>query len=334
MLHRRIAYAGALGAAVLFQILFEGYLSTFLLVLTVLFPLLALALSLPGMLGCALTLAPEAAQIRRGEAGRFLLSLSNRLGQPLSQVVFCFTSVNLMTGERHTSRQVLRGVSRGSIRRETVPGSHCGQVEAAVTRARVCDLLGLFTLPLPCPPPASLLVLPAPVDIEAPPECTGERQAGVRLRPRPGGGPGEDYDLRSYRPGDPMKNVHWKLSTKRDELVVREVLEPCRAELILTFDHFGPAEDLDRTLDRLWSLSRWLLEREQVHRIQWVHPESGRLEDFPVAGEAGLIRAFSSICSIPAPAQGRSILDAALRAPGGTRHLHVTPDGLEGGGPR
>ena len=52
--------------------------------------------------------------------------------------------------------------------------------------------------------------------------------------------------------------------------------------------------------------------------------------DSPNALLACLELAFSN----PAPLEGRSILDGALRLPGGgkVRHLHVTPDGVEGGG--
>lgn len=32
------------------------------------------------------------------------------------------------------------------------------------------------------------------------------------------------YDLRPYRVGDPLKQIHWKLTAKVDELTVREPL--------------------------------------------------------------------------------------------------------------
>ena len=66
MAHRRIAYAALLGLAVLFQIFFRFYLSTFTLVLVVLLPVLAAALSLPAALGCTITLSPAAPTVIRG----------------------------------------------------------------------------------------------------------------------------------------------------------------------------------------------------------------------------------------------------------------------------
>ena len=51
MAYRRIAYAALLGGAVLFQIVFRFYLSTFTLALVLLLPLLSVLLSLPSVLG-------------------------------------------------------------------------------------------------------------------------------------------------------------------------------------------------------------------------------------------------------------------------------------------
>ena len=49
MAYRRIAYAALLGGAVLFQIVFRFYLSTFTLALVLLLPLLSVLLSLPSV---------------------------------------------------------------------------------------------------------------------------------------------------------------------------------------------------------------------------------------------------------------------------------------------
>ena len=332
MLHRRVAYAAALAAALLFQIFFKGWFSAFLLALVVLFPVLALALSLPAILSCALELSPCVPAVERGGAARFQVRLRNPAGLPLSLLRVRLSYVNQLTGQTETLRREVRGASRGAAFSLDADAAHCGRLVCTVTRLSICDLLGLCSLPRPVSGQAELLVLPVPASLEIPPELTGEQDRGKRLRPRPGGGPGEDYDLRAYRPGDPMKSVHWKLSTKRDELVVREVLEPCRAELILSFDHFGTPETLDAVLDRLCALSRALLERERPHRIQWADPVSGAVEDHSVEDAQGLRAALAAACSAPAPETGRSILDGALcvQSAGG-RHIHVTAHGLKGG---
>ena len=66
MAYRRIAYAALLGGAVLFQIVFRFYLSTFTLALVLLLPLLSVLLSLPSVLGCTLLLTSAAPTVVQG----------------------------------------------------------------------------------------------------------------------------------------------------------------------------------------------------------------------------------------------------------------------------
>ena len=116
--------------------------------------------------------------------------------------------------------------------------------------------------------------------------------------------------------------------------MVREALEPRRAALILTFDHFGAPASLDETFDLLSAVSSRLLQDERPHRIQWADPESGAVQDYPVSDLREFRLCLAAALSTPAPESGRSILDASLRLPAGSaavRHLHITPPEAEGG---
>lgn len=327
MLRRRIFYGLALGCALLFQICFTGYLATFLLVLTLVFPVFSLLLSLPGMLRCRLSLSPARPGVTRGGTCRWTVTLENSSRLPLARLSYRQEERNLLTGGHAAVSRALSGASRGWRGGEEADTAHCGVLVCTLSRTRVCDLLGLFTLPLAPPPPARLPVLPAPADPEALPALPRGGRESAGLRPRPGGGPGEDYDLRAYRPGDPMRTVHWKLSSKWDELVVRETLEERRVALVLTFDLFGTPEALDRTFDRLNALSRLLLHRERPHCIQWADPVSGVPHSRLVDGECALLSCLDEVFSTPAPPAGRSILDAPLRVAGyegPVHHVHLT----------
>ena len=330
MTHRRILYGAVLAAALLFQICYRGWLGTFTLAVVIALPFFSLAVSLPGLLRTSLTLSPEASAVPRGQSAVFVLTLHAPAGLSAGRVTLRLTLENQLTGECSAAKRALR---TGRLR-ERYPAPHCGQVVCTVSRVRICDLSGLFRFPLRPPDKASLLVLPLPTDAEIPPEALGGEHDGTGLRPRPGGGPGEDYDLRSYRPGDPLRAVHWKLSSKWDELVVREALEPRRAALILTFDHFGAPASLDETIDLLSAVSSRLLQDERPHRIQWADPESGAVQDYPVSDLREFRLCLAAALSTPAPESGRSILDASLRLPAGSaavRHLHIAPPEAEGG---
>lgn len=332
MISRRILYAVLVAAAVLFQIFFRFYLSTFILVFILVLPVLSLLLALPGLTGSRLEIRPASPSVIRGESAQFHISLHTSSLFPLIRPRVRLCWINQLTGEEG---QALLFVSPSKESSLTIPAGHCGRLVCRAERAWSCDLLGLFPLPVWRGTEGALLVLPPALELDDAQELTGGQNDGVVLRPRPGGGPGEDYDLREYRAGDPLRSVHWKLSSKLDELVVRETLEPQQAAIVVTYDHFGSPEVLDRTFAQLCALSRWLLEQERPHHIQWAAPLTGMVEDRWVDGTQALLACLELSFSTPAPQEGRSILDGSLLLPAGSgkvRHLHVTTEGVEGGG--
>lgn len=331
MAGRRILYAVLVGAAVLFQIFFRFYLSTFVLVLILVLPILSLLLALPGWMGSMASVVPQAPLITVGGSARFGVLLYHSSFLPLIRPRIRLRWTNQLTGESGESKITVTARKPAEL---TVTATHCGRLVCQVEKAVCCDLLGLFPLPVRKGPERAVLILPAQLELEGKDELAAGENAGTVLRPRPGGGPGEDYDLREYRVGDPLRSVHWKLSSKKDELVVRETLEPQQAAIVVTYDHFGPSEELDRAFAQLWALSRWLLQQDRPHHIQWASPVTGVAEDRAVDNPNALLACLELVFSTPAPLEGRSILDGALRLPGGgkVRHLHVTPDGVEGGG--
>ena len=103
---------------------------------------------------------------------------------------------------------------------------------------------------------------------------------------------------------------------------------------MLTFNHFGPLAQMDRMLDRLEGYSLALLEQERVHEVRWVHPETGVVRMYRVAGERDWNACLTAILSDPAPLRGRSILSDALVQGSGAPiyqiHIHgkeEQPDG-------
>lgn len=322
----RVGYLLALGAAGLFFLSFKEYFSFYILVLALVFPLFSLLVSLPGMLGAALSLSPVSRAVRRGDEAAVELRFSNRSKCSVARLRSDLICVNELTGEQHKLRQTISGGSQGAVLREALPAGHCGMLRWEVTRLRVYDLLGLFSLRLSLPAAVLMPVLP----LELPPEpvaaLLGEEQNPILL-PRPGGGCGEDYDLRPYRPGDPLRSVHWKLSSKVDDLIVRETLEPLKAESALTLDLFGTPEQLDAALDRLDAISRALIEREQPHLIRWLNQSSGVLYSRHITCQSDLRACEWALLSTPAPSGGASLAGGVSRsaADAPLRFYHVNP---------
>ena len=82
--------------------------------------------------------------------------------------------------------------------------------------------------------------------------------------------------MRDYRPGDSMRDIHWKLSVKTDRTIVREAQEPVPVNALVTFDLKGNQAQADSLLEHLLWISGWLLEHEAAHEMIWVDPADSR----------------------------------------------------------
>ena len=330
MIFRRILYGLTLMGVLLFHITNENYLAQFLLALCAALPLLSLALSLPGMLGCRLALSASPASLERGGDGRWQVSIETPNGLPLSRLTVHLTGENLLTGQKDHRRLILSGVARRRPVELTASTARCGLLELGVDRARVYDYLGLFSLPVSKPRPARMLCrpIPAPALLPALPEGQGVRPSSASAART---GPGEDYDLRDYRPGDPMRSVHWKLSSKWDELIVREPAETLTPLPLLTLDRFGEPEALDKLLDRALGMSRALLAVQRPHALLWLDRD-GQPCLCAVSDEKELEDCLLELLGSFAPLSGPALDDRPelLQGPGGPAfRIHIT---LEGGG--
>ena len=325
---RRLAYLAVLVCALLGQLLDTGYLFHFIFVAVLCLPLLGLVLSLPAMLGCRAALEATAYRVARGGKVSWSLQLGNRFHLPVARASYRLRITNRMTGQEYTAEAVMRGFTPEEDRQWTLETDHCGAIECRVERLWVCDCLGLFALPARKPEMLTLLVAPIAEDVE--PIELPEGVGAPDPQPVSRAVSGENYELRSYRPGDSLRMIHWKMSAKRDELITREPPEDARPLPVLTFDHFGPLDMVDRTLDRLEGVSAALLAQGRPHQVRWAHPDTGEVRSCAVAGERDWGVCLSAILADPAPARGHSILGQILEQGPGAPIYQIHVSGKEG----
>ncbi len=114
----------------------------------------------------------------------------------------------------------------------------CGEVWIRCARAQLCDVLELFRLL--CRPFAEVhsTVYPAeyPVSVAPSQMASGISRAEGLTQNRRGSDPSETFDIREYVPGDDVRTIHWKLSSKTDTLIVREPSDPSHFDLCLLPD--------------------------------------------------------------------------------------------------
>lgn len=305
MLGAWAGYLLLLAAAALFYVLFTGWLGGYLLALVLLLPAASLAVSLPAALSLRFQLS-----IRPGDEekdGRFLLELNvrNRLRLPVRRLAFRLQVENLFSSQRGERRnQTALGCGDW---RESVPFAmkDCGVAQGRLRFLRAYDCLGLFPIPLKGPAPARELTWPRPV---APPAGLEALAAGLEETERTRGGGLEEYSLRDYQLGDPLRSVHWKISSKLDRLTVRQPEGGERSEPILLFELWGPMERLNRLLDQLGACCQWLWDRGTPCRLIWAGgPEGRQIFEYRVEGPADWQAFLWRVCARPAAPEGLAV---------------------------
>ncbi|MBQ9720479.1 MAG: DUF58 domain-containing protein, partial [Oscillospiraceae bacterium] len=117
----------------------------------------------------------------------------------------------------------VRGFSAAS-HTVSYPAMHVGTMRAGVLRARVSDIYGICQAQLKALPDETILVMPRLFSIEKPTFAVSDEGKSALTRSTEDNTSPED--IRAYQPGDAMKRVHWKLSTRRRELLVRKYETP------------------------------------------------------------------------------------------------------------
>ena len=282
-----LVYIIAVFFAYLFKLSYLGWFGAYLLAAVIFVPILLLLLSLPGMLSAEVCLeaVPYCAQGSKTDL-QLVFKVSRFF--PISSVNIQVEIINLFAEEKSRESLLFHSVSAGK-KTLPLPTSLCGTLCCRITRFECRDMLGIFAWKRKCPEEIYCTVLPEAKEPDTPIHVDAALQTPARLKPKYGGGYSEEHDLREYRPGDTINSIHWKLSSKMDEVIVREPLVRENQEVFVVLARVGAK---DRGLEVLYWLSDALCELEVPHTIV-----ANRL--YSVGNQQEAIHALCGILSTP-----------------------------------
>lgn len=112
---------------------------------------------------------------------------------------------------------------------------HYGRMHIAIEHAYCEDPLGLFRLAFPLKEQAPCIVHPQAVKLAVGVEHMPlSRSFGTTYdTTRSGSDVDEVFDIREFEAGDHLASIHWKLSTKFDEMISRQFSRPVDFEMVV-----------------------------------------------------------------------------------------------------
>lgn len=151
----------------------------------------------------------------------------------------------------------------------------CGIIKIKSASIYIYDPLRLFKFRIGRNISENIVILPAGYEISGVISAHDHYsdESLVFSEHRPGDDPSEVFDLREYSPGDKLNRIHWKLSSKKDEFIVKDYSYPVDSPITVFLD-LRCCEDSEYTLpiydtlfELLVSVSQFLLEDERMHKI-------------------------------------------------------------------
>ena len=115
----------------------------------------------------------------------------------------------------------------------------------------------------------------------------------------PGRDVSEVFDMREYVPGDDIRTIHWKLSSKTDKTVVREFSKPLNYSVTILADFLAaPPEAVETCAVCVANVSKGLLDNGIMHTLIFYDAGSDELCRFHVEDydgyELAAVRMISS----------------------------------------
>lgn len=196
------------------------------------------------------------------------LRISNASWLPVLKAVCHLNWENRLTGEHGEKKIILAVPGRASAETALqMTTSFSGAYEFEVEKLEIRDACSVFRKKMQTSATAETIILPdiTEVEVDALKAEAYDMESFQYSSLQKGEDAGETFQLRNYMPGDSMKQVHWKLSAKLDELTVREASYPVY-DAILVFMETGfeenmpQPEDLDKQMSRTLSVLKSLLD--------------------------------------------------------------------------
>ncbi|NLC32153.1 MAG: DUF58 domain-containing protein [Clostridiales bacterium] len=189
---------------------------------------------------------PES-KLMRGSSSKLLINIRNKSLLPIGPLQI---QLDIPGGETKIS------LDAGFLRQKTVAFPfflpHIGVIPVGAKQIFLQDIFRLFLIKkYRMQQPLNVVVLPRPFDVD---KLQSAHMDDGRALPNQ---TTEDItapdDVRNYRPGDPLKRIHWKLSSRKRELLVRRFELPAPPDTLVLMDCSDPVgfEEIPDGLNRL-----------------------------------------------------------------------------------
>ena len=283
----------------IFIIVFKQNFLVFLLFPYVLLPVITIPVFITYAKRLTFRGYASAVSIEAGSSIHFLLEYTNRSIIPFPACAFSFTLKNLYYDNEyeHSVNFPVLPKRTSSIEIPALT-EKVGIVSLQGKRLTVNDFLGFITLNLDFAIKSDVPVLPVRKPSIKIPQTPSSEGFDEYSEPDYKGNPSTEVkEIREYRPGDRLQNIHWKLSAKLDDLFVKELDRTSVIALVVLPEL--TKSTLDETITTLDAVAREIINREERFEIALFNEPACELNFFSIDSEDSLLECLINMFYLP-----------------------------------
>lgn len=209
------------------------------------------------------------------------LGVTNRSIFPIGKAEAYIEYSNLFSNEVNDFSLLMPIQSRNSQNISfRLSSKYCGIVQIKCAYINIYDPLRIFRFKVGKNISTEVIVMPEGYEISGH-VCSTDRvneESNTFSEYKPGDDPSEIFDLRGYNQGDKLNRIHWKLSSKRNEFIVKDyslpIDIPCMLFLNLQVGLECRLPLYDTLIETLVSVSQFMLENERIHTVVYYNAKA------------------------------------------------------------
>lgn len=242
--------------------------------------------------------------VEQGQSTELVTKINNRGILPMPKLRFCFRRKGILNGKRKRIWVYGAVAARGEDAiLWKIEGHHCGSYRYTLKTIRFYDMTGWFYLTKRDRQQVELFVMPRICEMNV---RVTERaryylaDAEIYDNKKAGPDASELFAVRPMQKGDRIQNIHWKISAKTEELMVRENSLPLGCAVVLFVDMAGRSMRAghDAVLTLAASISFALVEQKCPHYAAWYDRVERDVVRIRVDEEEDLYQFLRLVCMV------------------------------------
>lgn len=299
----KLLYLILLLISVIFYILYSEILSLYLLIFIAALPVFMALLSILARFLIKADMKPHSDTSVKNSKTGFELTVKNRSPFPFSNCIIRIEYFNsiLSCGDEMTVEIPVHAFSEQKVN-FYLSSDYCGLLYVRIVSAKIFDFIKLFSCTIKPKKQYTVTILPEIHQLSSHNQIKmiNSEESDIFSKHKSGDDPSEIFDLKEYIPGDKPNRIHWNLSLKQDDLIVRHYSMPINSSILLILDFCGDCshsdiKSLDSAAETAFSLALYLTGNGIPFKFAYYSDKLKREIIVPVSSENDIRSIFEKI---------------------------------------